>query len=90
MLFLKTCRYSDSLRAGRSGDRIRVDARYSVPIQTVHGAHPAPYTIGTRSFPGVKRPERCVDHSPPYSAEVKGKVELHLYSTSWPSWSVIG
>jgi len=27
--------------------------------------------MGTRSFPGVKRPGRGVDHPPPSSAEVK-------------------
>jgi hypothetical protein len=47
-------RYSDSLQAGRSGDRIPVGARFSAPIQTGHGAHPASYTIGTGSFPGVE------------------------------------
>jgi hypothetical protein len=34
--------------------------------------HPASYPMGTRdSFPGVKRPGREADHSPPSSAEVK-------------------
>jgi hypothetical protein len=47
-------RYSDCLRAGRSGDRIPVGARFSAPIQTGPGAHPASCTIGTRSFPGVE------------------------------------
>jgi len=45
---------SDWLRAGRSGDRIPVEARFSAPIQTVSGAHPASFTMGTGSFPGVK------------------------------------
>jgi hypothetical protein len=43
---------SDSLRAGRSGDRIPVMARFSAPIQTGAGAHPAFYTMGTGSFRG--------------------------------------
>ena len=34
-------RYSDSLRAERSGDRILVEARFSSPIQTGTGAQPA-------------------------------------------------
>ena len=34
-------RYSDVLRAGRSGNRIPVQARYSAPVQTGPGAHPA-------------------------------------------------
>jgi len=57
-------RYSDSLRAGRSGDRIPVGARFSTPIHTGPGADPASYTMGTRSFLGVKRPGCGVDHTP--------------------------
>jgi len=33
--------YSDSLQAGRSGDRILVGVRFSAPVQTGAGAHPA-------------------------------------------------
>ena len=29
-------------------------ARFSAPVQTDPGAHPASWTMGTRSFPGVK------------------------------------
>jgi len=47
-------KYSDSLQAGWSGDRIPVGARFSVPIQTSPGAHPASYAMGTGSFPEVK------------------------------------
>jgi hypothetical protein len=46
-------RYSDWLRAGRSGDRIPDRARFSAPVQTGTGDHPAPCTMGTGSFPGV-------------------------------------
>jgi len=42
------------LRAGRSGDRIAVWARFSAPVQTGPGAHAASCTMGTGSFPGVK------------------------------------
>jgi hypothetical protein len=41
------------------------------------------------SFPGVKRQGRGVDHPPPSSAEVKERVEIHLYSPSGPSWPVL-
>ena len=58
-------RYSDSLRAGRSGDRIPMGSRFSAPLQTGPGAHPASYTMDTRSFPGVKRPGRGVYHPSP-------------------------
>jgi hypothetical protein len=63
-------------------------ARFSAPVQTSPGAHPASYTVGTGSLPGVKWPGRGVDHPHPSSAEVKEKVEL--YSTSGLSWSVTG
>jgi hypothetical protein len=65
-------------------------ARYSAHVQTGTGAYPASCTMGTGSFPGVKRPRRGVDHPPPCSAEVKERVELYLYSPSGPSWPVIG
>jgi hypothetical protein len=38
------------------------------------------------SFPGVKRPGRETDHSPPSSAEVKECVGLYLRSPNTPSW----
>ena len=69
-----------SLRAGRSGDRIRVGARFSAPVPTSPGAHPASCTMGTRSLPGVKRPRRGVDHPLSSNAEVKERIELYLYS----------
>jgi hypothetical protein len=47
-------RYSDWLRAERSGDRIPVGARFSAPGQTGPGAHQASCTVGTGSFPGVE------------------------------------
>jgi hypothetical protein len=50
-------------------------------FQTGSGAHPASYPVGTRGCcPGVKRPGRKADHSPPSSAEVKEWVELYLRS----------
>ena len=44
----------DWLWAGRSGDRIPLEARFSAPVQTSPGAHTASSTMGTASFPGVK------------------------------------
>ena len=76
--------------AGQSGDRIPVEARFSAPVQTGAGAHPASYTMGTGSFPGVNWLGRGVDHGPPSSAKVKEKVELCIYSPSGPSWHVLG
>jgi len=45
---------------------------------TGSGAHPASYTMSTRSLPGVKRPGRGVDKPPPSRAEVKEGVDLYL------------
>jgi len=35
-----------------------VGARFSAPVRTGPGTHPASYTMGTGSFPGVKREGR--------------------------------
>jgi hypothetical protein len=70
--------------------RIPLKARFSAPVQTGPGAHPASYTMGTGSFPGIKRQERGVNHPSPSRTEVKETVEIYLYSLSGLSWSVIG
>ena len=64
-------RYSDSLRAGRSGDWIPLGGK-------IFRTRPATasYTMGTGSFPGVEGPGRGFDYPPPSSAEVKERVEL--------------
>jgi len=38
--------------------------RFSAPIQTGPGAHPASYTMGNGSLPGAKWPRRGFDHPP--------------------------
>jgi hypothetical protein len=89
--------YSDWLRAGRSVDRIQVGARFSAPVQTGPGAHPASCTMATGSFPGGKeRPGRDVGPSAhsglyaPYIASVlvqgctlQGKVKPPLGLTAF-------
>jgi hypothetical protein len=45
-------RFKDSLRAGWYGDQILVGAKFSGSVQIGPGAYPAPYTMGTGSFPG--------------------------------------
>jgi len=64
--------------------------RFSSHVQTGSEAHPASYTMGTASFPGVKRLGLGFDHPLPSSAEVKERVELYLYSPSGPLWPVLG
>ena len=82
-------RYSYSVRAGRSGDRIPVGIFRNCPDRPwdPRSLLFSGYRI---SFPGVKRPGRCVYHPPPSSAEVKERVQLYLYSNAGTSWSVLG
>ena len=48
-------------------------------------------TMGTGSFPGVRRPGRGADHPPPpFKRRGHERVGLHLYSPSGPQWPVIG
>jgi hypothetical protein len=49
------------------------NAIYNVNVQTVPGAHPASCTMGTGSFPGVKRPGRGADHPPRSCVEVENE-----------------
>jgi hypothetical protein len=59
------------LRAGRSGDRIPVGARFFTHVQIGPGTHPASCTMGTVSLPGVKRQGRDANHLPPPSTDVE-------------------
>ena len=54
-------------RYGLDGPAIesRWGARFSAPAQTGSGAYPASCTMGTGSFPGLKRPGHGADHTPP-------------------------
>ena len=76
--------YSDWLRVGRSGDRIPVGARFSAPVQTGPGAHPASCTMGTRSFPGAKRGLGVALTTHPFQCRGQERVELYLYSHDGP------
>ena len=79
-------------RYGLDGPGIesRWEARFSAPVQICLGVHPAPYTMGTGSFPGINRPGSRVDHPPASGAEVKEIAELYIYYPFGPSWPVIG
>jgi hypothetical protein len=58
--------------------------RFSAFVQTSHGAHIVSRTMGTGSFPRVKRPGRGVDHPHPSKAVVtkrnKAVSVLHLWA----------
>ena len=82
---------SDSLRAGRSADRIPVEARFSAPVLTCPQAHPASCTMNTGSL-SKGESDRCAAFTIQLlsSAEVKERAELHFYSPSGSSWPVQG
>jgi len=68
-----------------------VGARFSAPVQTGPGAHPASYTVGTGSLSlGVRRLGRGVDQPPLSNTEVEERVGLYPYSPSGPLWPVLG
>ena len=83
-------RYRGSLRAGRTGDRVPLGARFSAPSQIGPGTHSLLYNAYRISFPGVKQPGRGVNHPPLSSAEVKERVELYFSSPSGSSWPILG
>jgi hypothetical protein len=82
-------RYSDSLREGRSGDRIPVGGEIFRTRSDRPWGSPSPRTMGNGSFPRLKRPGRGGEHPPPSSAEVKETVKLHLKPPFGPTWPVL-
>jgi len=48
-------------------------ARFSGTLPNGPGAHPVPYAVGTRSFPGLKRPGRGVAPTPYLAPRLKKK-----------------
>ena len=67
------------------GINSRWEARFSALVEIGPGGHPA-----SGSFPAIKRPGRGVNHPSPSSARVKKNVQLYLYSSSGPSWPILG
>ena len=65
-------------------------ARFSAPVQTDPGAYTVSCTVGTGSFPGVKRPGCGADHLPQSKCRGHEKVGLYLYSPSGPQWPATG
>jgi len=63
---------------------------FFVPVQTGPVVHPASYTMGTGSFPGVKSGQGFASTThPSSSAQVQERGEVYLYFPSGPSWPVI-
>ena len=84
-------RYSDSLQAGRSGNRIPVGGETFRTRPDRPWDPPSLLLNGYRVFPwGIKRPGRDIHHPPPSSFEVKERIQLHLYSRCGLSWPVLG
>ena len=79
-LCIKRNRYSDSLRAGRSGDRIPVGERFSAPVQADPGGPPSLLYKGYRVLSGGKAAGAwCWPPPQIFSAGVLNWVELYLY-----------
>jgi hypothetical protein len=83
---LKYTQRSDSLLAGRSWDQIPVGARHFALVQTGPGDFPASCTMRIGSFPEIMGKACGVNHPPQCDAEVKERVELYKYCSSWPAW----
>jgi len=81
--------YSDSLRAGLSGDQIPVRAFFPTHQDRPWGPPSLLYNGYRVSFPKVKRPELGVDHPQSSRAEVKERAELYLYYPSGPVWPAL-
>ena len=68
------------------GIEFRWGARFSAPVQTGPGAHPASYTMGTGSLPGIKRAGGLVlaTHS-----HLAPRLKEEYSYTSVPLWAFV-
>jgi hypothetical protein len=71
----------DLLRAGRSVNRILVEARFSAPVQTGPGTHPASYRMGSGSFPEIKWPGVTLTTLPHLAPRLKKE---YIYTSTPP------
>jgi hypothetical protein len=68
----------------RQGQKIFL---FSYTVQTGSGAHPASYSVSIGDLSrGLRRPGREVDHSPPFSAEVKNECS-YFHPYAFMSWT---
>jgi hypothetical protein len=63
-----------------------MEERFFAHVQTGPGAHPVSCTMGTGSFPGVKRPGRGADHPLPSSAQVANEYSYTSTPPLGPWW----
>ena len=66
-------------RLDSPGIEHRWGERFFAPVQTGPGAHPAPCTMGTGSFPGVKYGRGVTLIATPSTAEVKKSTAVPLF-----------
>jgi hypothetical protein len=64
-------RYSDYVIGWTVRESIPVGTRFSAPVETDPGVHPASHTMGTGFLPGVKRPGRGHGHPPHLAPRLK-------------------
>ena len=67
------------------GIESRWGARFFAPVQTGSESHPAYYTMGTGSFPGVKWPGCGVDHPRHLAPRLKKEYSYNLL----PLWDFV-
>ena len=83
-------RYSDSLRAGRSGDGIPVGGRdFPHPSRPALGPTQPSVQWVPGPSPGWSSRGVALTTHPHLSVEVDGRVGLYLYTPSGPSWPVV-
>jgi hypothetical protein len=74
-------RYSDWLRGRSSSPGRGKNCSILHVVETGTGAHPASYPMGAGTLsPGVKRPGRESDHSPPTTTELKRNSDPYIRS----------
>jgi hypothetical protein len=87
------CRYSDGLRAGRTGNdsrqRQEICPFSAAFIQALGPIQPRILWVSTALSPGLKRPGREADHSPPSSIEVKNDGAIPHFTYVCMEWCLI-